>query len=50
MTDVVLLFGVVTNGKAAVRVCKELKIPVVHRTLDIIHETCKKKIPTRFCI
>jgi glycosyltransferase involved in cell wall biosynthesis len=41
--DVVLLFGVVTNGKATVRACKELKIPVVHRTLDIIHELVREK-------
>src|SRR3990172_2038452 len=36
--DIVFLFGVVTNGKATIKACKELNVPVVHRTLDVIIE------------
>lgn len=41
--DIVFLFGVVTNGQATVKACKELNIPVVHRTLDILHELVREK-------
>ncbi len=41
--DIVFLFGVVTNGQATVKACKELHIPVVHRTLDILHELVREK-------
>jgi len=46
--DVVFLFGVVTNGKATIKACKELNIPVVHRTLDIIHELVREKFLRNF--
>jgi glycosyltransferase involved in cell wall biosynthesis len=46
--DIVFLFGVVTNGKATVKACKELHIPVVHRTLDIIHELVREKFLRKF--
>jgi len=41
--DIVFLFGVVTNGKATIKASKELNIPVVHRTLDVIHELIREK-------
>ena len=41
--DIVFLFGVVTNGKATIKACKELNVPVVHRTLDVIHELVREK-------
>ncbi|MDE1817944.1 MAG: glycosyltransferase [Thaumarchaeota archaeon] len=41
--DIVFLFGVVTNGQATIKACKELHIPVVHRTLDILHELVREK-------
>ena len=41
--DIVFLFGVVTNGQATVKACKELNVPVVHRTLDILHELVREK-------
>lgn len=40
--DVVLLYSVVTNAKATLKACKEMKIPVVHRTFDIIHELIRE--------
>lgn len=46
--DVVFLFGVITNGKATIKACKELNIPVVHRTLDIIHELIRQKFLKNF--
>lgn len=46
--DVVYLFGVVTNAKATIKTCKELNIPVVHRTLDIIHELTREKFLRNF--
>jgi len=46
--DVVYLFGVVTNAKATIKACKELNIPVVHRTLDIIHELIREKFLRNF--
>lgn len=41
--DVVLLYSVVNNAKAAIKACKELKIPIVHRTFDIIHDLIREK-------
>ena len=41
--DIVFLFGVVTNAKATIKACKEMNIPVVHRTLDVLHELVREK-------
>jgi len=46
--DVVFLFGVVTNGKATIKVCKEFNVPVIHRTLDVIHELIREKFLEKF--
>jgi glycosyltransferase involved in cell wall biosynthesis len=46
--DIVFLFGVVTNGKATIKACKELNIPVVHRTLDVIHELIRENFLKKF--
>lgn len=40
---IVFLFGVVTNGEATIKACKEFNIPVVHRTLDVIHELIRER-------
>jgi glycosyltransferase involved in cell wall biosynthesis len=40
--DVVLLYSVVTNAKATVKACKELNIPIIHRTFDIIHDLIRE--------
>ena len=41
--DVVLLYSVVNNAKSTIKACKELKIPIVHRTFDIIHDLIREK-------
>lgn len=40
--DVVLLYSVITNAKATVKACKELNIPIIHRTFDIIHDLIRE--------
>ena len=40
--DFVLIYSIVTNAKAAIKVCNELKIPLVHRTFDIIHDLIRE--------
>lgn len=45
--DIVFLFGVVTNGQATVKACKELHVAVIHRTLDILHELVREKFLRR---
>ncbi len=41
--EIVFLYGVLTNSEATLKACRELKIPVVHRTLDVIHELLREK-------
>jgi glycosyltransferase involved in cell wall biosynthesis len=41
--DVVLLYSIVTNAKAAINSCKELNIPIIHRTFDIVHDLIDEK-------
>ena len=41
--DIVFMYLVVTNAKATIRACKEIGIPVIHRTFDIIHELIREK-------
>jgi len=48
--DIVFLFGVVTNAKATIKACKDLNIPIVHRTLDIIHDLIKEKFLKKFVL
>jgi glycosyltransferase involved in cell wall biosynthesis len=40
--DCVLIYSIVTNAKAAIKVCNELKIPLIHRTFDIIHDLIRE--------
>ncbi|MGY5146767.1 MAG: glycosyltransferase [Candidatus Nitrosopumilus sp. bin_7KS] len=40
--DFVLIYSIVTNAKAAIKVCNEFKIPIVHRTFDIIHDLIRE--------
>ncbi len=40
--DVVLLYSVITNAKAVVKACKELNVPIIHRTFDIIHDLIRE--------
>ena len=40
--DCVLMYSIATNAKAAIKVCNELKIPVIHRTFDIIHDLIRE--------
>lgn len=35
--DIILLYGVATNGKQSIKVAKEMKIPIIYRALDISH-------------
>lgn len=48
--NVVLLYSVVTSAKQTIRACKELNIPVVHRTFDIIHDLVREKYLREFII
>ena len=40
--DVVFLYSVVTNSQATIKACKELKIPIIHRTFDMAHELIRE--------
>lgn len=48
--DVVLLYSVITNAKATIKACKELQIPIIHRTFDIIHDLIREKYLRKFVI
>jgi glycosyltransferase involved in cell wall biosynthesis len=39
--DIILLYGVATNGIQTIKISKELQIPVIFRLLDIAHEFVK---------
>ena len=39
--DIILLYGVATNGIQSIELSKELKIPLVFRSLDVAHELVK---------
>jgi len=41
--NVVFMYSIATNAQAVVKVCKELKIPVIHRTFDIIHDLVREE-------
>ena len=41
--DIVLLYSVVTNAKAAINACKESDVPIIHRTFDVIHDLIDEK-------
>ena len=46
--DIVLLYSVVTNSKAAIKACKELNIPIIHRTLDVVHDLVREKFLRKY--
>jgi len=41
--DIVLLYSIVTNAKAAIKACKESNTPIINRTFDIIHDLIDEK-------
>ncbi len=41
--DIVLSYSIVTNAKATIKACKELKIPLINRTFDVIHDLIDEK-------
>ncbi len=41
--DIVLLYSIVTNAKATIKSCKELNIPIIHRTFDVVHDLIDEK-------
>lgn len=41
--DVVFMYSIATNAQAVIKVCKELEIPIIHRTFDIIHELVREE-------
>jgi glycosyltransferase involved in cell wall biosynthesis len=44
--DLILLYGVATNGIQCIELSKELKIPLVFRSLDVAHKLVKTPILT----
>lgn len=40
--EVVMMYSVLTNAKAAIKACKELRIPILHRTFDIPHDLIRE--------
>jgi len=36
--DIVFIYSVAINARGAIKACKELEIPIIHRTFDIVHE------------
>lgn len=41
--DIIFLYGVLTNSEATLKAAKEMNVPVVHRTLDVIHELLRER-------
>jgi len=41
--DIVLLYSIVTNSKAAIKACKESNIPIINRTFDVAHDLIDEK-------
>ena len=46
--DIVLVYSIVNNIKATIKACKELDIPMIHRTFDIVHEIIVEKYLSNF--
>ena len=44
--DLILLYGVATNGIQCIELSKELKIPLIFRALDVVHKLVKTPILT----
>lgn len=41
--DVVLMYSVVNLAKATIKACKEMKIPIIHRTFEIVHKLIRER-------
>jgi glycosyltransferase involved in cell wall biosynthesis len=41
--DIVFVYSIVNNIRATIRACKEMKVPMIHRTFDIVHEIIVEK-------
>ena len=41
--DIVLLYSIVTNAKATIKACKEVDVPIINRTFDVIHDLIDEK-------
>ena len=41
--DIAFVYSIVNNVKGTIRACKELDIPMIHRTFDVVHELMEEK-------
>jgi len=41
--DIAFVYSIVNNIKGTIRACKELDIPMIHRTFDVVHELMEEK-------
>ena len=41
--DIAFVYSIVNNIKGTIRACKELNIPIIHRTFDVVHELMNEK-------
>ena len=41
--DIAFVSSIVNNIKGTIRACKELDIPMIHRTFDVVHELMEEK-------
>ena len=41
--DIAFVYSIVNNIKGTIRACKELNIPIIHRTFDVVHELMHEK-------
>ena len=46
--DIAFVYSIVSNIKGTVRACKEINIPMIHRTFDIAHELIQEKYLSNF--
>jgi len=46
--DVVFLYSAVTNVKATIKACKEMKVPIIHRTFDVVHDLIRENYLRNF--
>ena len=46
--DIVFVYSIVNNIKGTIKACKELDIPTIHRTFDIVHEIIVEKYMSNF--
>ena len=41
--DIAFVYSILNNIKGTIRACKELDIPMIHRTFDVVHELMEEK-------